>query len=60
MISNTLVEFKSGNRICSNPVLPELIRAFELQSPVQRSLTPKWDLSWVLICLQKAPYEPLH
>ena len=59
MISNTL-KFKTGNRIGSNPVLSELIRSFELQCPVQRSLTPKWDLSWVLICLQKAPYEPLH
>ena len=34
--------------------------SFELQHPVQRSLTLKWDLSWVLICLQEAPYEPLH
>ena len=25
-----------------------LIRSFELQCPVQRSLTPKWDLFWVL------------
>ena len=31
-----------------------------MQRPVQRSLTPKWDLSWVLSCLQKAPYEALH
>ena len=45
MISNTL-KFKTGNRIGSNPVLSELIRSFELQRPVQRSLTPKWDLSW--------------
>ena len=59
MISNTL-KFKAGNRIGSNPVLSELIRSFELQPPVQRPLTPKWDLSWVLVCLQKAPYEPLH
>ena len=59
MISNTL-EFKTGNRIGSSPVLSELIRSFELQRPVQRSLTPKLDLSWVLVCLQKAPYEPLH
>ena len=57
MISNTL-KFKTGNRIRSNPVLLELIRSFELQRPVQRSLTPKWDLSWVLVCLLKAPYEP--
>ena len=59
MISNTL-KFKTGNRIRLNPVLSELIRSFELQRPVQKSLTPKWDLSWVLVCLQKAPYEPLH
>ena len=59
MISNTL-KFKTGNRVGSNPVLSELIRFFELQGPVQRSLTPKWDLSWVLVCLQKAPYQPIH
>ena len=55
MISNTL-KFKTGNRIGSNPVLSELITSFELQRPAQRSLTPKW----VLVCLQKAPYEPPH
>ena len=59
MISNTL-KFKTGNRVRANPVLSELIRSFELQRPVQRSLTPKLDLSWVLTCLQQAPYEPLH
>ena len=59
MISNTL-KFKTGNRIRANPVLSELIRAFELQCPVQRSLTPKWDLSWVLVSLKKSPFEPLH
>ena len=58
MISNTL-KFKTGNRIGSNPVLSDLIRSFELQRPVQRSLLPKWDLSWVLVCLQKPPFEPL-
>ena len=55
---NTL-KLKTGNRVGSNLVLSELIRSFELQRPVQRSLTPKWDLSWVLVCLQKAPFEPL-
>ena len=59
MISNTL-KFKPGNRIGSNLVLSELIRSFELQRPVQRSLTPKWNLSWVLECLRKDPFEPLH
>ena len=59
MVSDIL-KFKTGNRIGSNLVLSELIRSFKLQCPVQRSLTPKWDLSWVLVCLQIAPYEPLH
>ena len=40
--------------------MSELIRSFELHRPIQRSLTPKWDLSWVLVCRQKSPYEPLH
>ena len=40
--------------------MSELIRSFELQRPVQRSLTPKWDLSWVLVSLQKSPFESLH
>ena len=36
------------------------MRSLELQCPVQRSLTPKWDLSWVLVSLQNSPFEPLH
>ena len=40
--------------------MSELIKSFELQRPVERSLAPKWNLSWVLVCLQKVPYEPLH
>ena len=59
MISNTL-KFQTGNRIGSNPFLSELIRSFELQRPVQRSLTPKWDLSWILVSPQKSPFKPLH
>ena len=61
MISNTFkFKSKTGDRIGSNPVLSELTRPFELQRPIQRSLTPNWDLSWILVCLQKAPFEPLH
>ena len=58
MLSNTL-KFKGGESIGSNPFLSELIRSFELDKPVSRSLTPKWDLSCVLRSLTKAPYEPL-
>ena len=39
--------------------MSELIKSFELQLSVQTH-TPKWNLPWVLVCLQKAPHEPLH
>ena len=58
MISNTL-KFKGGESIGCNPFLSELIRSFELERPVSRNLTPKWDLSCVLWSLTKLPYEPL-
>ena len=59
MISNTL-KFKSGKDIGSDPIISELIRSFEFQRPVQRSLFPKWDLACVLNSLCKEPYEPLN
>ena len=59
MLSNTL-KFKGGESIGSNPFLSELMRSFELEKPVFRSLTPKWDLSCVLWSLTRAPYEPLE
>ena len=58
MLSNTF-KFIGGESIGSNPFLSELIRSFELEKPVCRSLTPKWDLSCVLWSLTRAPYEPL-
>lgn len=58
-ISNTL-KFTSDINIGSDPIISELIRSFELQRPVQRSLAPKWDLSCVLSSLCSEPYEPLH
>ena len=56
IISNTL---KSDN-IGSDPIISVLIKSFELQRPVQRSLAPKWDLSCVLSSLCSEPYELLH
>ena len=58
-ISNTL-KFKSDNNIGSDHVISELIKSFELQRPVERSIAPKWDLSCVLSSLCSEPYEPLH
>lgn len=57
-ISNTL-KFKTGRIIGSHPVISELIKSFELQRPIQRSLTPKWNLPWVLQSLCDSPFEPL-
>ncbi|MES9882230.1 MAG: hypothetical protein ABW185_15260 [Sedimenticola sp.] len=39
--------------------MSELIKSFQLRKPVTRSLTPRWNLTWVLLSLGKAPYEPL-
>lgn len=58
MLSNTL-RFVGACDIGSNHVLSELIKSFSLRRPVTRSLTPKWNLSWVLWTLGKAPFEPL-
>jgi hypothetical protein len=57
-ISNTL-KFSQGSEIGSDPHLADLIKYFELQRPVTRSLTPRWNLSCVLWSLTKTPYEPL-
>ena len=57
-ISNTL-KFKAGYDIGSHPVPSELIKSFQRQRPVERSLAPKWDLAFALMHLCKTPFEPL-
>ena len=59
MISKTL-KFKFVTNIGSDPIISELIKTFEIQRPIQRSLAPKWDLACVLSSLRKDPYEPSH
>ena len=54
------MKFKSGYDIGSHPIISELIKSFETQRPVERSLAPKWDLSLVLSHICKAPFETLH
>ena len=39
--------------------MSELIRSFQRQRPVERSLAPKWDLAFVCAHICKAPFEPL-
>ena len=58
MLSNTL-SFRGVHYIGSDKMLSELIKSFENQRPVGRSLIPKWDLTLVLKSLTTAPYEPL-
>ena len=57
-ISNTL-KFRTGYDFGSHPVLSELIKSFVKQRPVHQSLAPKWDLTFVLSHMCKAPFEPL-
>ena len=57
-ISNAL-KYKTGYDFGSHPVLSELIKSFAKQTPVDRSLAPKWDLAFVLSHMCKAPFEPL-
>ena len=57
-ISNTL-KFSVGPTIGSDPFISDLIRNFDIQRPVTKSLTPKWNLTCVLWSLCKGPYEPL-
>ena len=59
MLAHTL-SFRGMKGIGTNSFLSELIRSFELARPLSRSLTPKWDLTCVLLSLTKAPYEPLQ
>ena len=59
MIFSTL-KFKSGTNTGLDPIISELIKAFEIQRTIQRPLPPKWDLACVLSSLCKDPYEPLH
>ncbi len=58
MLSNTL-RFRGKGDIGTNHVLSELIKSFQLKRPVSRSLTPRWNLAWVLLTLGKPPFEPL-
>ena len=57
-ISNTLKFSKSAD-CTADPIISDLIKGFALRKPVSRSLTPKWNLTYVLWSLNKAPYEPL-
>ena len=58
-ISNTLKFQDTGYDFGSHPVLSELIKSFQRQRPVDRTLAPKWDLAFVLSHMCKAPFEPL-
>lgn len=58
MLSNTL-KFKEGYCIGSDPVISELMKSFQIQRPITRSISPKWDLAYVLTYLSKEPFEPL-
>ena len=57
-IASTLKHFSSVD-FSSHPVLSDIIRSMELEKPTTSRIVPHWDLSLVLDCLRKSPYEPL-
>ena len=46
--------------IGKDPNISKLIRSFDRDRPRFRSLSPKWNLSWVLHCLASSPFEPMY
>ena len=52
MLSQAL-SFRNKAKVCRYFYISEMVKAFELQRPVSRSLTPKWDLS----CVFMVPYQ---
>ncbi len=58
-IAKTLVHL-SGVDLGSDKDLSSLLNNFKLTKPSTRNRCPDWDLSMVLNCLTKAPFEPLE
>ena len=59
MISN-LLKFRSKMNVGKHPIISELIKSFQMQRPVNRSLAPKWDRAFVLAYLCKDPFESMN
>lgn len=57
-ISSTLKHFSSVD-FSSDPVLSDIVRSMELEKPMITRVVPNWDLSLVLSCFKKSPFEPL-
>jgi hypothetical protein len=59
-ISSTISASGSRHELSDSPELCALLRSFSLERPPQRKILPQWDLSLVLQCLLKAPFEPIQ
>jgi hypothetical protein len=57
-ISSTISASGSRHELSDSPELCALIRSFSLERPPQRKILPQWNLTLVLQCLMKAPFEP--
>jgi hypothetical protein len=58
MLSTTLREI-SGVELTDNPFIKKLLSGFLIERPRSASDVPPWDLSLVLSCLRRGPFEPL-
>ena len=54
------LKFRSKMNIGKHLIISELIKSFQKQRPVSRSLAPKWDLAFVLTYLYKDPFESMN
>jgi hypothetical protein len=59
MLSTTLREI-SGIELTDNPFITALLAGFAIERPRSASEVPPWDLSLVLSCLRRGPFEPLQ
>lgn len=59
-ISSTISASGSRHELSDSPELCSLLRSFSLERPPERKILPQWDLSLVLQCLLKDPFEPIQ
>ena len=57
---SSVFKFSEGLNIGSNPVISDLISAFEKEVPRRRFVPPKWDLDIVLRYLRSPTFEPIQ
>ncbi len=58
-ISSTISSCGSRTELSYSQDLSSLIRSFQLERPLQRTVAPQWNVLLVLHALTKPPFEPI-